>query len=452
MARSARPINPDDGPIQSFAFDLRTLREAAGNPTYRSLARVAGFSATTLGDAAGGVKLPTLEVALAYVNACGGDTAEWQRRWQSVNRGLAAQQGSDSREELPAAPDAGTGTGQAVRQDETRDETDVASVADIGDAGAAGIGDAGVADVDVTGVADVEDTPRGPGTRPRALRTLRALKRVPRFGLAALAAAAFALGLTLAHVGSGRSAVAVASPSPRPSSSCPAPPPQSAPRGGFLGLTYGVGANVRAGASLSARVRERLPAGCTVRFSGFCLGDVVHDTTADAPDMRWFILPGQGEVASAVVHGNPPPGMGPQPCPDSVPGPTSITMSVSAAGSGGGVVGLQATGGGLWIVGFAAYYGSATDGAPAQWHQLDMAAAAADGSFGARLRPASATAPGPAGIPVIAVACLGGDAPTGVAATGAVLPGRPAVLTPHPLGGAMLTAAEQEACRYPNGA
>ena len=90
MARSARPINPDDGPIQSFAFDLRTLREAAGNPTYRSLARVAGFSATTLGDAAGGVKLPTLEVALAYVNACGGDTAEWQRRWQSVMKRSAS--------------------------------------------------------------------------------------------------------------------------------------------------------------------------------------------------------------------------------------------------------------------------------------------------------------------------------------------------------------------------
>jgi hypothetical protein len=418
MARSARPINPDDGPIQSFAFDLRTLREAAGNPTYRSLARVAGFSATTLGDAAGGVKLPTLEVTLAYAGACGGDTAQWQKRWQSVNRDLAAQQGTDSREP-PAAPDAGTGPTALL------------------------------AATDVTAVAAVEDATRALGILPRALR---ALKRVPRFRLATLAAAAFALGLTLSHLSFGKSAVAVASPSPHPSSSCPAPPPRSAPKGGFLGLTYGAGANVRSGASLSARVRERFPAGCTLHFSGFCLGDVVHDTTADAPDMRWFILPGQGEVASAVVHGNPPPGMGPQPCPASVPGPTSITMSVSAAGSGGGVVGLQATGSGLWIVGFAAYYGSAADGAPAQWHQLGMAASAADGSFSAMFRPALATAPVPAGIPVVAVACLGGDAATEVVATGAVLPGRPAVLTPHPLGGAVLTAAEQEACRYPNGA
>jgi hypothetical protein len=277
---------------------------------------------------------------------------------------------------------------------------------------------------------------------------------VLRFRLAALAAvAAVALALTLSPFDSGRSAVAVTSPSPHAFSSpqCPAPPPQSAPQGGFLGQTYGVGANVRSGASLSAPVRGRFPAGCTLRFSGFCLGDIVKDTTADAPDMRWFIVPGLGEVASAVVHGNPPPGMGPQPCPDSVPGPASITLSIAAAESGGGVVGLQAAGGDLWIVGFAAYYGSATDGGSARWHQLGMAATA-DGSFGALLRPGWTTPPVPAGIPVVAVACLGGDGATGVVAAGAVLPGRPAVLRPYPLGGAALTAAEQAACRYPTGA
>jgi hypothetical protein len=64
LARTPRPVNPADGPIQAFAHDLRSLREAAGNPTYRVLAKTAGFSATTLGDAAGGVRLPTLELAV----------------------------------------------------------------------------------------------------------------------------------------------------------------------------------------------------------------------------------------------------------------------------------------------------------------------------------------------------------------------------------------------------
>jgi hypothetical protein len=420
MARAARPINPDDGPIQSFAFDLRTLREAAGNPTYRSLARVADFSATTLGDAAGGVKLPTLEVTLAYVGACGGDTAQWQKRWQSVNRDLAAQRSTDT-QEPPASVDAVGGS--AV----PRDATDITNIADT------------------AGVTDIEDAPHDLSA---LMRAFRAPKRMPLFRVAAFAAAAFALGLTLSQFGFGRSAASVTSPAPRPS--CPASPPQSAPEGGFLGQTYGAGANVRSGASLSAPIRERFPAGCTLQFSGFCLGEIVKDTTADTPDIRWFILPGQGEVASAIVHGNPPPGMEPQPCPDSVPGPTSITMSVSAAGSGGGVVGLQAAGGDLWIVGFAAYYGSAADGAPAQWHQLGLASSV-NGSFGAMFRPAWAAAPEPAGIPVVAVACLGGDGATKVVATGAVLPGRPAILTSYPLGGTALTSAEQAACRYPTG-
>lgn len=447
MARAARPVNPDDGPIQSFAFDLRILRESAGNPTYRSLARTAGFSATTLGDAAGGVKLPTLEVTLAYVVACGGDTAQWQKRWQSVNRGLAVQQGTDG-QELSAVPDAVAGP--AAQQQDAADASDASHVVNTSHASdASDASDVGGAP-DVLAAADIEGAPRGLGA---LTRVWRAPKRVP-VRLAALAlVAVLSLVLALSRAGSGGSAVAMPSPPSHVSSSaqCPAPPSQPAPQGGFLGQTYGAGANVRSGASLSAPVRERLPAGCALQFSGFCLGDVVKDTTADTPDMRWFILPGVGEVASAVVHGNPPSGMGPQPCPDSVPRPASITLSLSAAESGGGVVGLRAAGGDLWIVGFAAYYGSATDGGSAQWHQLGMTASE-EGSFGATLRPGSATAPVAAGIPVAAVACLGGDGATEVVATGAVSPGGSAVLRPYPLGGAALAAAEQAACRYPTGA
>jgi hypothetical protein len=66
--------------VQQFAHGLRALREKAGSPTYRSLAQKAGFGATTPGEAAGGVRLPSLDVTLTYVGACNGDVDEWQER------------------------------------------------------------------------------------------------------------------------------------------------------------------------------------------------------------------------------------------------------------------------------------------------------------------------------------------------------------------------------------
>src|SRR5436305_5075061 len=108
MARKPRPVDPTAGPLQEFAHDLRLLREKAGNPTYRSLAQSAGFGATTLGEAAGGVRFPSLDVTLAYVGACGGDTAEWEERWQLVNGLLsaAAEQDQDAdAEQVEACPE-----------------------------------------------------------------------------------------------------------------------------------------------------------------------------------------------------------------------------------------------------------------------------------------------------------------------------------------------------------
>ncbi|HEU5357144.1 MAG TPA: helix-turn-helix transcriptional regulator, partial [Actinocrinis sp.] len=90
MGRTPRLVNPDDGPLQAFAHDLRALREKAGNPTYRALAKTAGFSASTLGEAAGGVRKPSLDVTLAFVGACGGDVEAWQDRWQELDRQLTA--------------------------------------------------------------------------------------------------------------------------------------------------------------------------------------------------------------------------------------------------------------------------------------------------------------------------------------------------------------------------
>ncbi|MFI9386439.1 helix-turn-helix domain-containing protein [Kutzneria sp. NPDC052558] len=86
----------DEGPLGDFAGALRRLRDQAGSPTYRELAKQAHYAASTLAEASGGRKLPSLAVTLAYVRACGGDVDEWQERWQRVAAELAAPESSDT--------------------------------------------------------------------------------------------------------------------------------------------------------------------------------------------------------------------------------------------------------------------------------------------------------------------------------------------------------------------
>lgn len=84
MPRPENPVDARDGPLTAFARELRALRALAGSPSYRALARRAGFSASTLSVAASGRVLPSLDVALAYAQACGGDPVAWRRRWHEV--------------------------------------------------------------------------------------------------------------------------------------------------------------------------------------------------------------------------------------------------------------------------------------------------------------------------------------------------------------------------------
>jgi hypothetical protein len=82
MGRRERDV--PDGPLRDFAMGLRALRKAAGSPTYRAMSMRAGFSAAALSTAAAGERLPSLSVTLAYVGVCGGDMAEWDRRWNEI--------------------------------------------------------------------------------------------------------------------------------------------------------------------------------------------------------------------------------------------------------------------------------------------------------------------------------------------------------------------------------
>jgi WD40 repeat protein len=95
MGRPERRLDSDAGPIQRFAHDLRGLRDSAGRPNYRELARRAHYSVTALSDAAGGEKLPSKAVTLAYVRACGGDVAAWETRWDQVAAELGEAAGTD---------------------------------------------------------------------------------------------------------------------------------------------------------------------------------------------------------------------------------------------------------------------------------------------------------------------------------------------------------------------
>lgn len=90
LGRPEKPVDPAAGPVQRLAWQLRQLREHAGNPSYRLLARRAHYSASTLADAAKGDRLPSLEVTLGYVQACGGDPAEWRARWSAISEAAAA--------------------------------------------------------------------------------------------------------------------------------------------------------------------------------------------------------------------------------------------------------------------------------------------------------------------------------------------------------------------------
>ncbi|TCO53729.1 helix-turn-helix domain-containing protein [Actinocrispum wychmicini] len=90
MSRRERPLDDGVGALSQFAEGLRQLRRDAGSPTYRELGTRARYSAGTLSDAAGGRKLPTLAVTLAYVRACGGDAEVWEQSWYEVNTEIEA--------------------------------------------------------------------------------------------------------------------------------------------------------------------------------------------------------------------------------------------------------------------------------------------------------------------------------------------------------------------------
>ncbi len=93
--RPESPLDPSGGPVARFALELRRVREEAGSPTYREMARRTGCGASTLSQAAGGEQLASLRVVLAYVEACGADTAGWEERLRQAVEEEAAEGPAD---------------------------------------------------------------------------------------------------------------------------------------------------------------------------------------------------------------------------------------------------------------------------------------------------------------------------------------------------------------------
>jgi WD40 repeat protein len=96
MGRPEKPLDPDAGPVEEFAFALRELRRAAGRPTYRDLAAASDYSAAALAAASRGDQLPSMAVALAFAEACGGERAEWENRWRKASAEIASAEESGS--------------------------------------------------------------------------------------------------------------------------------------------------------------------------------------------------------------------------------------------------------------------------------------------------------------------------------------------------------------------
>ncbi|MGI5323862.1 helix-turn-helix domain-containing protein [Actinomadura nitritigenes] len=430
MARRERPLDPAAGPLESFAHDLRALRVSAGEPTYRQLAQLAGYSASTLSEAASGVRLPTLSVALAFVGACGGDTEEWERRWKEVHDAVRA---SDEPEPCPAEENAGPAEEDAGAAEENSDP----------------------AEQDSGGEAVVKreflhaEVPDEPAPVPREFHSIvigpavaggRAKRNIAVATAACLLAAGFfVVGLTVGGQDGGRGNAG----------GCPV----LARNPKFTATAYGEGAHVRSGAALDRPTVATYPPGCVIGFTGFCIGDKVTDRTAGIPDSRWFILPDGHVVASAVVHGNPPTHLAPSGCAAARPAPRRLSLTAIGAPSRDSRVVLTATGPNVQIVGFAAYYA----GDPASpglrlWHQIGLIGESAS-SLSVTWRPDRLPAPVHAGdrVPVAAVACFGGGAPGEAAAAASLrLPGPRTAASLASPSTTVDASAREAACKYPS--
>jgi hypothetical protein len=118
-AAKSGPVAIESDNVAAFARDLRVVRAKAGLD-YPDMAEKSHYTMRTLASAAGGLRLPTLPVLIAFVQACDGDVAEWEDRWARLvksKRGTAALPAAigDDDESPPGSPDAARGSASTPR-------------------------------------------------------------------------------------------------------------------------------------------------------------------------------------------------------------------------------------------------------------------------------------------------------------------------------------------------
>ncbi|TDD82869.1 hypothetical protein E1293_15775 [Actinomadura darangshiensis] len=101
-------VSPADGRRErqeQFARELRCLRAAAGNPSFRAMAAESGtVSHTTLHDAAKGNRFPSWPTTKAFVEVCGGDVDDWRAQWSEASGAGEAERAAEQAEPGPAKP------------------------------------------------------------------------------------------------------------------------------------------------------------------------------------------------------------------------------------------------------------------------------------------------------------------------------------------------------------
>ncbi|MEV4620073.1 NBR1-Ig-like domain-containing protein [Asanoa sp. NPDC049573] len=83
---AAAESTQDGSAAVAFAEQLRSLRTAVGDPSFRKMAGRSGrISHTTLHEAAAGTRFPSWETTREFVRACDADETEWRRRWEEAH-------------------------------------------------------------------------------------------------------------------------------------------------------------------------------------------------------------------------------------------------------------------------------------------------------------------------------------------------------------------------------
>jgi hypothetical protein len=115
-------IAPDS--LEAWARDLRALR-AKAELDYPEMAERSHYTMKTLASAAGGLRLPTLPVAMAFARACDGDEGEWEERWHKLAEKIGTDKPDSGSDDPPAESGDAPAAPESPQPNATADQGEV---------------------------------------------------------------------------------------------------------------------------------------------------------------------------------------------------------------------------------------------------------------------------------------------------------------------------------------